>query len=112
MGVSASQTGSQTCSIGTEHTVTTTITAAGTYVFWVDMNNAANGDVFEFRAKRKVRSSDTQRNCLFATLSNVQSDIPNRAILIVEVPPSCDLDFSIKQTGGTGRAIPWSVDLL
>ena len=37
--------GSQTCTVNTEHTLTTQ-TASGTYVAVLDLVNAANGDEF------------------------------------------------------------------
>jgi hypothetical protein len=109
MAVVVTQSGSQTCTVSTEHTVTSTITAAGTYVFKVDLNAAANGDIFEFRTKSKVRAADTQRNVDYWTVANVQSDFPVFESIPIAIAVSENLDCSMKQTAGTGRAVPWEV---
>ena len=108
MAVTSVQSGSQTCTVSTEHTLTTTITTAGTYVVKLDLNAAVNGDVFEVRVKCMCRSTDTQRLAYVASFANAQAA---PIVLSVPVPIATDedLDVSIKQTAGTSRAVPWNV---
>ena len=109
MAVVVTQSGSQTCTISTEHTVTTTVTAAGTYLFKVDLNACVNGDIFEIRTKIKARAADTQRNADYFTVANAQTDFMVYHSLPIALAVNENLDCSIKQTAGTGRAVPWNL---
>lgn len=102
------QSGSQTCTISTEHTLTTTVTAAGTYVAKFDLANLVSGDVLEVRIKCMCRSTDTQRLAYVASFANAQAT-PIALSIPVPIATDEDLDCSIKQVAGTGRAIPWNL---
>jgi len=108
MAIAEHETGSQTATVTTEHTLNTTTpeTTDGIYQFVVDLNAMASGDTVELRIKEKARSSDTQRLITIDTLVDAQSEP-------LWVSPSLLLlhgwDFTLKQTAGTGRAFPWSI---
>lgn len=108
MSVAVVQSGSQTCTINTEHTLTTTIDTAGTYVLKLDLNALVSGDVLEVRIKSKCRAADTQRLGYYAVYANAQTELLKHSIPI-PIAASESLDVSIKQTAGTGRAVPWNV---
>ena len=108
MAVVVTQSGSQTCTVTTEHTVTTTVNTAGTYVFKVDLNASVNGDAFEVRVKCKARAADTARVIYFETFANVQDD-PIKIGAPCAIAVNEALDCSIKQTTGTSRAVPWNL---
>lgn len=107
MAVSVNTSGSQTATIGTEHTLAT-ITTAGIYQLYVDVASLVAGDIVELRVYGKARSTDTER-LLYGPFS-VGPIVPGQLLIpspAVVSPHS--VRFSLKQTTGTGRAFPWAV---
>lgn len=111
MAVTTYASGTQTATIGTEHTLSA-VNQPGVYVLYVDTVNLAAGDVLELRAKRKVLAGSTTRSVLIASWAGEQ---PADDRIKVSVPLANDLAeaealvFTLQQTFGTGRAFPWSV---
>ncbi len=106
MTVASNQSGSQTATINTEHTLGSSITAAGTYVLVVDTNAMVNGDTLELRLKSKAKSGSTERLAYLAIFSNVQIE-PNK--YSVPIPVTDQVTCTLKQTAGTGRAYDWNI---
>jgi len=108
MAISEHASGSQTCTISTEHTLNTTTpeTTDGVFQFFIDTANMVAGDVLEIRLKEKCRTGDTIRQLCMNTLAGAQSDPlwASESFLLLH-----GWDFTIKQTAGTGRAFPWSI---
>jgi hypothetical protein len=109
MTVSVNTSGSQTASIGTEHTLAT-ISSAGTYQMVVDTANLASGatpDIVFLNIYTKCRSTDTERLFMQHTLIGAQN------LNVWASPPfgaaSTDYVVKLKQSQGTGRAFPWAV---
>lgn len=108
MTVAVKTSGSQTAVISTEHDLAT-ITDPGVYQLVLDLANLANGttpDILEVRLYGKARSSDTER------LMEVWSFIGAKASPLWRSHPEMSPHsnrWTIKQTQGTGRAIPWAV---
>lgn len=100
--------GTQTATINTEHSLLTD-SDGKTFVLLVDTVNMANGDVLELRAKAMVLSGGTRRQLYMATYRDVQSD-PIKASIPLVAPGHTDgVEFTLKQTAGTGRSFPWAV---
>lgn len=97
--------GSQTAVIDTEHTLDT-ITTAGTYVLTVDLNNLADGDELELRAKLKVRSVGGARELYLGTYAHSQG---TPVVASIPVPTVNEVVFTLKQIAGTGRTFPWEI---
>lgn len=103
--------GTQTCVVGTEHTLFQS-SAPGVYQLITDLVNEAAGDVIEHRGKRMTLASGTTRVELFQPYYGAQ---PTDDLIKESIPMGTPLSdtgavtFSIKQTFGTGRAVPWSV---
>jgi hypothetical protein len=106
MTTTSNQSGSQTATIGTEHTLGTAVTTPGAYVLIVDTNAMADGDVLELRVKTKVKSGSTSRLAYFITYANQQGE-PNKNT--VPVPVDTEVVFTLKQVAGTGRAFDWNI---
>lgn len=107
MSVASNQSGSQTATISTEHTLGSAITAAGVYVLVVDTNAMVNGDALELRIYTICKASGTERLAYSSpTFVNVQADL-----IKYSVPVPIDVSFkaTLKQTAGTGRAFPWNI---
>lgn len=107
MAVTEKTSGSQTATVGTEHTLAT-VTDAGIYVLRVDLNNLAAGDVVELRVKAKARNAtDSERLLHTATYGPI---VPE-AKLTDSIPALATGHFvaTLKQTAGTGRAWPWVI---
>ena len=105
MAVTVVDSGSQTATLTTWHDVDTIVSTAGVYVFAVDMSNLANGETLDIRVKVNTVSGGTQAVLYQASYSHAQAEP------IVQTPPIVvpdDATFSIRQTGGTGRAFPWA----
>lgn len=100
--------GSQTASIGTEHTLAT-VTAAKLLQSTVDLTNMVGGstpDILEIRLYGKARSSDGEALIKCWTFIGVQSE------LLFFTPPLISphhYKYTLKQTQGTGRAYPWAI---
>jgi hypothetical protein len=99
--------GAQACTIGTEHTLTTQ-TTAGTYVLVLDLNPAANADIFEARIKTIVRAAGTERTAYLRIYVNAQ-DTDGQIKYSVPVPTNVSIKATLKQTAGTGRTITWAL---
>jgi hypothetical protein len=111
MAVTADASGTQTATIGTEHTLDD-VALAGTYTFHVDTSNMAAGDAVELRIYQIVLTGGTRQVAYMQRYLDAQ---PTDDIIKVSVPISNELTdagslrFSLKQTAGTGRAYPWKV---
>jgi hypothetical protein len=99
--------GAQTCTIGTEHTLTTQ-TASGTYVLVMDLNTAADGDTFEVRLKTIARAAGAERTAYLRAYANAQ-DTDGQIKYSVPVPANVSIKATLKQTAGTGRTITWAL---
>lgn len=97
--------GSQTCVIGTEHTLTGAETTASIVQLWFDLGNVVIGDTGVIRVKSKARSADTQRVVHHFPFSALYGPTLVTPLLTLVH----DWDVSIEQERGTGRAIPYSI---
>ncbi len=108
MPAAQDDTGSQTATIDTEHDVKT-YTASNIYVYTIEVNNLADGDVVEFRVYKKDQGSGTDREIDRQTLSHAQAQG------WAKFPPfflPFGGKFTILQTAGTGRSFDWHIDTL
>lgn len=108
MAVAVNTSGSQTCTITTEHTLAT-VTAAGVYQLALDVSALVNGstpDILQVRVYGKARSSDTERLMEEWYIIGAQRKPLWRSN--PEVSPH-SYRVTITQTQGTGRAIPWAI---
>jgi len=111
MAVTAAGTGTQTATIGAEHTLLD-VAAAGTYTFHVDTINLAAGDVLELRIYQILLTGGTRRVAYFQSYVDAQvaDDLIKISVPISnELTDAGALRFTLKQTQGTGRAYPWKV---
>lgn len=108
MAITVESSGTQTAVIGTEHSLATT-TAAKVYDLSVDTSNMINGDVLELRIKRKVLTGGAEALLFYAVFSHAQSE-PVKVSVPVVAPYGAT--FTLKQTAGTAKAFPWSVESL
>jgi hypothetical protein len=108
MAISEHESGSQTTSGTTEHTLNTTTpnTTDGVFQFVMDVSDMASTEEIEIRIKEKCRTGDTQRQIHMWKLKHV-------AIDPLWVSPSLILlhgwDFSVKATVGASIVLPWSI---
>lgn len=122
MALTVQDEGTQTATIGTEHTLGgAAFTVAGVYVASVDTRNMVAGDVLELRALVKTLTGDSQEYLIYAaSYAQAQGDAAAagaaaggevvKASIPIASPYS--IAFTLKQTAGTGRAFPWRVDTL
>lgn len=110
MAITESNSGTQSCTVTTEHTLVT-LTDDAVYALVLDLNNLAGHtttpDILEVRIKRRALTGGTTRQSIIAHY--VGGLLANK---VVESPPfvvihSCEI--SIKQTQGTGRSVDWSI---
>lgn len=100
--------GTQTCTVTTEHSLDTE-TTAGTFVLLLDVTNLAEGstpDILEVRFKSKVLTGGTIRTWLLPVLIGAQNNP------LWQSPPFVSmfsLEVTIKQTQGTGRSFDWAL---
>lgn len=112
MAVTVLGSGTQTATIGTEHTLQDT-SAAATYQLFVDMTNLAAGDAVELRVYKMAKSAGTRLVTYYTRRDGAQS---TDDLGVISVPISTGLTdsgavrFTLKQTLGTGRAFDWTVE--
>ena len=93
--------------VNTESTLESpSITAAGVYVLVIDAVNMANSDVLEVRIKTKGVTTTLQLS-YFATYANVQTELNKYSVPVPN--EGSQISFSLKQTAGTGRVVPWRI---
>lgn len=111
MAVTAFATGTQSATLNTEHSLSS-VNQSGTFRLWVDVNAMATNDVLELRVKGKVLTGGTKRGIRVVTLTGAQ---PSDELQWVsdayetDLAESDGLEFTLKQTFGTGRSFPWKV---
>lgn len=83
-----------------------TDTTDGVFQCFIELNNLAAGDTFEYKVYEKTQSGSTQRLVYWSRFSGVQGSP-------VWVSPSLILmhgwDMTIKKIAGTDRSISWSI---
>lgn len=111
MAVTAYATGTQSTSVGTEHFLSSP-NAAGFYQLVVDLNAAAAGDVFELRTHAICLTGGTVReeNLVVVPHDKIGDQKIYRSIPIPnDLTDTSSLRFSLKQTLGSSRSVPWKV---
>lgn len=106
MAVTSAASGTQAATVSTEHNLGSAITTAGVYVLVVDTNAMVGGDRLELRARTKTKTGSTQRLAYVASYRNAQSTLVKYS---VPVPVDTEVQFTLKQTAGTGRSFDWNV---
>lgn len=111
MAVTAQSSGTQSASIGTEHTLLD-VAVAGTFTFHVDTNAMVSGDTLELRVYQMVLTGGTRRVAYMQSYSGAQSADDQIKISVPisnELTDAGSLRFTLKQTTGTGRSFSWKV---
>jgi hypothetical protein len=112
MGVTVESSGTQTATIGTEHTLFDTASAA-TRTLFVDVTNLASGDALELHIYKMAKSAGTRLSVYKTLITGAQ---PTDDLGRISVPISTGLTdsgairFTLKQTLGTGRNFDWTVE--
>jgi hypothetical protein len=97
--------GTQTMTVGVEHTLRTTV-AAGTFQLWLDIAAMQAGDTVEVRAKTNILAAGTVRVIYAQTFSGA-APADDAIELSIPLPADQPVTFTIKQTAGTSRSVPW-----
>lgn len=114
----AKSTGTQTATVGTEHTLLTEATS-GIFVLVVNLKNMVNGDILELRAYVKTLTGDANPLLMFEQIyANVQGDAAAagssaKGPVHVKSPPiesPYSLVWTLKQVAGTSRNFDWRED--
>lgn len=106
MAASQFSSGSQACTPGTEHVITTNPeTTDGVYQVFVETSPLATGEVLEIRIKEKINDTgDTQRSCEAITAIGGMNLVFSAPMILL-----FGWDVTLKQINGTGRTIQWSI---
>lgn len=97
--------GSQTATLTTEHTLLDT-PDIGCYALQVDANALVNGETLELVIYAKAASGGTYRVAFRRVYQNV---LDQPLCQSFHVYGAYGAKFTLKQTGGTGRAFPWVI---
>jgi hypothetical protein len=106
--VSVNTSGSQSCTISTEHDLATVATA-NVFQLVLDITAMLGGttpDELEIRIYGKARSSDTERLMDYQVIFADQFLKIWRSQLVLSPH---HMRCTLKQTQGTGRTIPWAI---
>lgn len=103
--------GSQTCTVSTTHTLVTEAVATGgkTYILRLDVNALASGERLLVEIETRARTSDTTRKAQPAALLVGGYDQKVVDMPFVAGQESNEVVCKITQQNGTGRAIPWAL---
>lgn len=110
MPISIADSGSQTATLNTDHTLATQAgpTGGAIYQLRVDTNALANGERVILTLRTRARVADTTRTLYQAVFEHAQGD-PIKDSPAVAVPASSEVVAILRQEGGTGRAFPWAL---
>jgi hypothetical protein len=106
MAWTVDSSGTQTATIGTEHTLAAGSTTNATYVFHVRLNNLTYGDNVELR----VYTMTLAAGSLELIWKSTHTHVP--ICTVVQSPPvpsDQSIKVSLKQTAGTGRSFDWKL---
>jgi hypothetical protein len=111
MAITVDGSGTQTATIGTEHTLYDS-SAAASFELGVDLSAMQNGDVVEVRAYKLFKAAGTRRVVAYQAYPDA---IPADEVGVISIPISTGLTtsgavrFTLKQIQGTGRTFDWEV---
>lgn len=108
MAATQEASGTQTATIGTEHTLAT-ITTAKPFQLLVDISALAAGEYVEIKVKRKVLSAGTLGISFSGIYSWLDAAV-NPVVMCDPILSTSSFVATIKQLSGTGRAFPWAVE--
>jgi hypothetical protein len=111
VAVVAAEKGTKTAVIGTEHELLN-VAEAGVYTFEVDCNKLVAGDTVELRIYKMVLTGGTPRVYIFEPIPGAQptdGQVFISEAISNELTDAKSLQFTLKQTAGTGREFPWKV---
>lgn len=100
--------GTQTAVIATEHTLATVATS-GVFVIQLDLSNMVVGDYAEVVVKVRQTSGGAYKQQSYSLYAHAQADVIQQSVPIVA---PYGVEFTLKQTAGTGRDFPWLVATL
>jgi hypothetical protein len=103
--------GSQTCTLATDHALQTwdAPTGGATYALVVDAAALANGETLYAYVERETRSTDTRRELFrIGMAAHASSGVVETPFFGAAV--GVEIRVGIRQEGGTGRAIPWAIE--
>lgn len=111
MAVTAQANGTQTATVGTEHTLAD-VGISGTFTLHVDSDVMVAGDILELRIYQMVLTGGTRRVAYYQAYYD--SQIPDDKIKISvpisnELSDSGALRFTLKQAAGVSRNFPWKI---
>ena len=97
--------GTQTATVGTEHTLST-LTTNKVFVLVVDTGAMVNADILELRVNTTVLNAGSSRLAYMGTYRDIQV-MPQK--VSIPLPSDISAVFTLKQTAGTSRNYPWKV---
>ena len=106
MALAVVASGTQTATVGTEHDLATSTTGK-IYVLKVDCAALAGAEIVTLRVYSKVLSGGTER--LVDSVQYAAATLANPIVESIPYPENIHIRATLEQTGGTGRAFPWSL---
>lgn len=97
--------GTQTATIGTEHTLTTQTTNKF-FMAYIDLTNMTSTDTVEIRVSLIIKTAGSHILYYLGTYTGAQS---NPLVFVPTLPSDLSWKLTLKQTSGTGRTYDWRV---
>lgn len=101
--------GTQTATIGTEHTLSDLTSPTAVFQLEVDVKNMTGTDTTELRVYTKVLSTSALDSALYQQLVGAPSGLGDQVVFTIPVISDQEIKFTLKQTADTGRAYDWKV---
>jgi hypothetical protein len=107
--------GTQACTLATDHNLGSGLTgpAGGAhYALILDCNALQAGETLYAYALREIAAAGTQRRLYDVAVATGGGSHPIVDGIILRLPENIDGTFGIRQEGGTGRSILWSIEIV
>lgn len=107
MAYGENTSGAQACTLTTEHTLAT-ITSANVFVLQIDSSPLSTAaEILTVIVETKTRTGSTRREIDRFTIARGGDAQPNKETKPYDSP--FEIVFKLRQDGGTGRTIDWSI---
>lgn len=107
MSITTEASGTETLVVAAPATTLATINTNKILLLTLDLNAAAAADVFVVVARTKARNTGALAAFISWTFAGVQSQPIN---VSVPMDSAYSADFTIQQTAGSARSVPWRID--
>jgi len=113
MPTTITEAGTQTCVLATDHNLGAALTGpagGAVYALVLDTSALVGTERLSAYVQREIVAGGTQRILWRGIVAMGATSWAISESLLLRLPEGIDGTFGIRQEGGTGRAVPWSIE--